>query len=142
MLFDETLFDTPGAATFGSSPNLGSANPAPFSSLSKDNTTDWLPSTSSVNSLPATGSPSTNPITGTLGKVFDTFLDAAAVAGANKLIGTQYPTGQQSPQAVAAQNQAKTQVAANTELNWKPFAIAGGVGLVLLIGLAIVVRRK
>jgi len=79
-----------------------------------------------------------NPITGTIGKAFDTFLDAFALAGANKIVGTNYPTGQQNPQAVASANLA---AANQAPFNWKPYAIGGGI-LVGVVLLAAIIKRR
>lgn len=99
-------------------------------------------STPATESLPATmtqSSPALNAVTGTLGKAFDTFLDALAIQGASKIVGTAYPTGQQSPQQIAAQNQAAGIAA--PAFNWKPWAIGGGAVLVGLLALSMLNRR-
>lgn len=85
--------------------------------------------------LTAEQNPPLNPITGTLGKAFDTFLDALAIQGAKKIVGTDYPTGQQSPEAVAAREQALREQAAAMPVDWRPYA----VGAAFLIGALVVV---
>lgn len=84
-----------------------------------------------------------NSVTGTIGKGFDTFLDALALGAANKVVGTQYPTGQLSPEQLAAIAKANTQQAANTQaFNWKPWAIGGGIAFGAIILLAVIVPRS
>lgn len=92
---------------------------------------DAIQQTASVN-------PVMNGITGTLGKFFDTALDALAIGAANKIIGSSYPTGQQDPAALAAKN---TAAQAAAPFNWKPWAIGGGVAFVAIIALAVVLPR-
>jgi hypothetical protein len=78
-----------------------------------------------------------NAITGTLGKAFDTFLDTLAISGANKLIGTQYPTGQESPEAVASRLKAEQATAAAKPFNWQPLAIGGGLFVAAIVAIAV-----
>ncbi len=82
-----------------------------------------------------------NSITNTLGKAADTFLDALATSGANKLVGSSYPTGQLSPaQLQALQNaqlQAMNKTPSGLPVNWQAWAIGGGLGL---LGLLIVAK--
>lgn len=65
---------------------------------------------------------------GFLGKAADTALDLIALDQKNKIIGSTYPTGQQNPAAVKAEQQAYP-------FNWKPWAAGGAffVGAVVLI---------
>ncbi len=86
----------------------------------------------------ASSSPSVNPITGTIGKAFDTFLDALAVQGANKLVGSVYPTGGEDPAAVAARNAAAASAAPATD--YKPILIWVGIGLAALAGVVVIVK--
>ncbi len=114
---------------YSDDPNLW----ARLSSPGATTTTFGGSSTPKTESLPASvtqSSPTLNAITGTIGKAFDTFLDALAIQGAGKIVGSVYPTGQQSPQQVGAQQQA-AQIAA--PFNWKPWAIGGGVLLAVLV---------
>ena len=85
-----------------------------------------------------------NSFTGTLGKAADTFLDALAIGAANKVVGTEYPTGQVSPAQLAAINQANQQQNANASppFNWKPWAIGGGIAVASIIALAVVLPRS
>lgn len=92
------------------------------------------------DSLPseATGLGATlNRATGTLGKFFDTALDQLAIQGVGKLIGTTYPTGQQNPAALAAQNSA---VAAQSPFNYRPWIIGGSIALGSILAIAVAVR--
>lgn len=83
-----------------------------------------------------------NPITGTIGKAIDTFLDRLAIGGADKIIGSQYPTGQESPEAVAARLQAQREAQAAMAFNWQPWLVGGGIALAAVVGLALVLPRK
>jgi len=101
--------------------------------IAADNYGDLIQNTAKQNSP-------LNSITGTIGKGFDTFLDALAIGAANKVVGTQYPTGQLSPEQLAAINKANQQQTTNTQaFNWKPWAIGGGiaVGAILLLAVAL-----
>lgn len=102
--------------------------------------------TASLNSLPNPPAPTLNPFTGTIGKVFDTSLDAFGAAlgqvGAAKLVGSAYPTGQQSPSQVLAQQQAQqTAVTAASSNTTKMILIGGGVVLAVILAAALIPRR-
>jgi hypothetical protein len=77
---------------------------------------------------------------GFLSKATDTILDLVGLYGA-KAIGSAYPTGQLSPQQLAAQQQANTAQPSAPNPYVKPLLIGGGVLAVVLIA-AIVLRRK
>lgn len=85
-----------------------------------------------------------NTVTGTIGKGFDTFLDALAIGAAAKVVGTQYPTGQLSPEQLAAINKANTQATDATQpaFNWKPWAIGGGIAFAAIVILAVALPRS
>lgn len=92
------------------------------------------------DSLPAftQANPPTNPLLGGIGKSFDTFLDALAVQGAGKIIGTNYPTGQQNPAALAAANHAAS--LQQPQFNFRPWLIGGGIALGSILAIAVIFR--
>lgn len=85
-----------------------------------------------------------NAVTGTVGKAFDTFLDALAIGAANKVVGTDYPTGQESPEKIAAKLKAEAdaRAAMSPAFNWKPWAIGGGAVVALVLVLAVIAPRS
>lgn len=95
---------------------------------------DTLPAYTQAN-------PTTNPLLGGIGKSFDTFLDALAVQGAGKIIGTSYPTGQQNPAALAAANTATAnQAALMQQSNLRTYLLYGGIAAGGLLALVLILR--
>lgn len=95
------------------------------------------PTASTAKDTVPTSSPSlVNSLTGFLSKAADTALDLYSTQQTAKAVGSLYPTGQQNPASVAS-------AAGNQKaFNWMPWAIGGGIAVVLIIGLVAVSGKK
>ncbi len=130
MTLDSESFTLPSIAAGVQNTIGSSSNPASIS--------NYIPDTLPQTALSA--APGINGNTGTLGKFTDTILDLAGLFG-RAAIGSEYPTGQQSPQQVAAANQAAGKAATPSGLPFDPKYLVWGIGgLVALVSVVVIVR--